>query len=86
MVKYLEDSFVIEDVKEELLEWQRLGLQETASGYGKKLTSGFKVKVNGRWYRVYVTCISNVSSLWITVQGTKYVIRESIALMGYFNN
>ncbi len=59
------------EVIESFLSWQKQGLQETASGYGSRLTTTKKVKYNNRWYRVYATCYSNVASCWIKVKGNK---------------
>lgn len=39
-------------------------LSETATGYGKKLTSDYKIKFEGKDYRVYVTIYSNIGSCW----------------------
>lgn len=60
------------EVKHDPLWWQEQGLQETATGYGSKLTSPYKVFFLGRWYRVYYTCHSNVASHWIKAQGETY--------------
>jgi hypothetical protein len=49
------------------LPWQKQGLQQTASGCGKKLTTEYKISFNGKFYRVYATCYSNAASLWFTV-------------------
>tara|TARA_R110002020_G_scaffold308903_1_gene524475 strand:+ start:456 stop:731 length:276 start_codon:yes stop_codon:yes gene_type:complete len=51
--------------------WHKRGLQQTASGYGLKLTTRYKVRHNGRLWRVYATCISNAASHWILVKGQK---------------
>lgn len=52
-------------------------LQETASGYGSKLTTRYKVKLcNGRTYRVYCRCYSNVGTLYILVGGLEKIINE----------
>ncbi len=53
------------------LGWHLQGLQQTASGYGRRLTTRYKVRHEGRLYRVYATCISNVASNWIMVNGVK---------------
>lgn len=54
--------------------WMAAGLQETASGYGMRLNSGWKINFNNKLYRVYITQISNASSAWFTVKGkTIYV-------------
>jgi hypothetical protein len=57
--------------------------QDTA-GYGRKVTSDYKVrfldgemgKPVGRKYRVYITCFSNVASHWIKVKGQVYHVDE----------
>lgn len=49
------------------LAWQSKGLQQTASGYGAKLTTSNCICVNGRVYRIY----SNVGSTWINFKGRK---------------
>jgi hypothetical protein len=65
-------------IKDELvscpLPWQQRGLQETATGYGKKLTTTWKINLNGRLYRIYCTCYSNNGSAWIKVRGEKIFI------------
>jgi hypothetical protein len=54
--------------------WQKRGLQETASGYGARLTSGYKIRFCGRDYRIYVTCYGNSGSLWFTVKGQRIYV------------
>lgn len=45
-------------------------------GYGKKITTEKMVKLsNGKMYRVYATCISNVASHWILKEGKKIHLR-----------
>lgn len=56
------------------LPWQRAGKQETTSGYGKRLNTGYKIKFNGRLYRVYCTQYSNAGSCWFTVKGRKIYV------------
>lgn len=56
--------------------WHLQGLQQTASGFGRRLTTRYKVQHNGRLYRVYATCISNVASNWIMVKGVKFHIAD----------
>lgn len=57
------------------LSWQISGLSQTQSGYGQKLTTEYKIKYNGRMYRVYSTCYSNVGSLWFRAGGTRIYVR-----------
>lgn len=52
-----------------LLPWQKRNLQETATGYGAKLTTSCKINFNGKLYRVYCTCYSNSGSAWFKVKG-----------------
>ena len=56
-------------VKESPLEWQTRGLQETASGYGRKLTTRYMVQWAGRWRRVYCCLISNAGTCYIGKPG-----------------
>lgn len=41
------------------------GLQETATGYGRRLNTGYKLSFNGRMYRVYCCIFSNSGTLYI---------------------
>lgn len=63
-----------EDLVYAPLPWQKLGLQQTASGYGEKLTSPYKIYFEGRLYRLYVMCYSNVGCTWFTARGKKYFV------------
>lgn len=56
------------------LEWQKQGLQETATGYGSRLTTSKKISFNGKLYRVYCTCWSNAGSCWFKVKGRKIYV------------
>lgn len=51
------------------------GLQYTASGYGAKIPTRYKVRFNGRLYRVYATCYGNVSTSWIVANGCQWWLR-----------
>ncbi|MHA2023720.1 MAG: hypothetical protein ACTSWQ_08680 [Candidatus Thorarchaeota archaeon] len=44
-------------------------------GYGLKIATNTKAFIEGRWRRVYATCISNCASHWVTVKGNKQHIR-----------
>ena len=57
--------------------WHKLGLSQTASGYGGKLTSRYKTQFNGRLYRVYVMCYGNAGSAYIIVKGVRLFLRNS---------
>jgi hypothetical protein len=72
-VEYLAEPY---EVIDKPLEWQKLGLQQTASGYGRKLTSRRCIRLsNGRTYRIYITQISNAGSAWIIRGKRKLFLR-----------
>lgn len=54
--------------------WHKCGLSETATGYGKRLNTGLKIRFNGRDYRVYCTCFSNSGTCWFTAKGRRIVV------------
>lgn len=56
------------------LEWQKRGLQQTASGYGVKLTSPYKINFNGKLYRIYTACYSNSGSNYFITKGRKIFV------------
>lgn len=60
------------------LPWQKAGLQQTASGYGSKLTTEYMLHVPGakRAYRVYAVCYSNVASFYIVRRGVRLFLRD----------
>ena len=74
----------IEDVKVELLWHQKLGLQYTATGYGGKIPTRYKIKLfgNPRWYRVYCAIFSNAGTLYIVrgkvPPGHRYLMENTI--------
>jgi hypothetical protein len=73
MLDYLEDPY---DVIERPLWWHKRGLSQTASGYGRKLTSSKCVKLpDGRVRRIYVTQFSNAGSAWIVLNGKTVYLR-----------
>jgi hypothetical protein len=56
------------------LDWQRAGLSQTATGYGRKLTTQSKINFCGKLYRIYATCFSNAGSYWFIVKGKKIFV------------
>ena len=56
------------------LPWQKGGLQQTSTGYGRKLTTSLKINFNDKLYRIYCTCYSNNGSTWFTVKGHKIFV------------
>lgn len=61
-------------VKVNLLPWQVAGKSYTASGYGSRTPTGYMVKVNKRWHRVYCICYSNAGTCYITEKGRRVVV------------
>jgi len=53
----------------------RLRLNYTASGYGSKLPTRYKIKYDNRWYRVYSCCHSNVSTEFVRIQGEIVIVQ-----------
>jgi len=78
-ITYLDPPYVIE---ERPLAWQVAGLTETATGYGRKLTTRYVLRIQGltntpaRWYRVYCVCYSNAGSLYILRRGAMVFLRD----------
>lgn len=54
--------------------WHLEGLSQTASGYGRKLTTSHKIHYEGKLYRIYATCFSNAASHWFTVKGKRIYV------------
>jgi hypothetical protein len=61
------------------LSWQTQGRQQTASGFGRRLTTHYKVFIYGRYYRVYATCVFNAVSHWITLKGQRVYVDAVLA-------
>lgn len=55
-------------------EWMEQGLQETATGYGNRLNTGRKISFNGKLFRLYATCYSNVTSVYFTTRGRRIFV------------
>ena len=47
------------------LQCHKLGLTQTATGYGKRIATATMVKFNGKWRRVYCCIYSNVGTCYI---------------------
>jgi hypothetical protein len=50
------------------------GLSQTASGYGRKLTTTYCMHFNGRLHRVYCCCFSNSGTCYIVSKGRKIIV------------
>ena len=53
------------DVIKKPLKWQTMGLQFTATGYGKRIPTEYVCRFNGKWRRVYCCIYSNIGTLYI---------------------
>lgn len=67
--KGAQGDYISCQVKESPLAWQERGMQETASGYGLKLTSRFLVLFKGKWRRVYICQMGNAGTAYIGKPG-----------------
>lgn len=73
-IDYLDPPYVLLDRPPA---WMRAGLQETASGYGRRLNSGYMLQRDGdRLRRVYVICYSNSGTLYVLVKGKPVYLRS----------
>lgn len=73
-IEYLPEPY---EVIDRPLWWHTAGRQQTASGYGRKLTSARCVRLpDGRVRRIYITCFSNAGSAWITLAGKTLYLRD----------
>jgi hypothetical protein len=55
-------------------EWMKRGLSETATGYGKRLNSGYKIHFEGKLRRIYITIFSNSGTAWFNCLGKRYTV------------
>ena len=70
---YVDGILNFEDLQAEqhLLDWQVAGLQKTATGYGKKIPTSWKVRYLGKLRRIYQDVYSNSGVSYIIVNGKK---------------
>ena len=62
------------ETKDAPLWWHDKGLSYTASGYGSKIPTRYKVKHAGRWKRVYMVIFSNAGTCYILHKGAKVTV------------
>ena len=62
------------EIKHKILDWQKRGLSQTASGYGSKLVTYNMLRYNGIWHRIYCMCYSNSGTLYILVKGKMVIV------------
>lgn len=71
------ESSVSFDAKIAPLWWQEQGLSYTASGYGLRIPTRYKVNVRNRWRRVYACQISNAGTCYIGRPGAwEYIVHR----------
>lgn len=70
---YVDGVLNFEDLQAEqhLLDWQVAGLQKTATGYGTKIPTSWKVHYSGKLRRIYQDVYSNSGVSYIIVNGKK---------------
>lgn len=66
------------EIKTDMLWWQEKGLSYTASGYGSKIPTRYKVKHNNKWKRVYCRIYSNIGTLYIMDKGEKLIVQIDV--------
>jgi hypothetical protein len=64
------------DMIDKPLWYHKQGLQQTATGYGSKLTTSKMLKIGKRLHRVYYICYSNSGSCYIIKNGQRLFIRD----------
>jgi hypothetical protein len=81
LVQVNEDYFntieceLIESVTDRMAQENLRPFGSGRSGYGKKIATSYKVRWGNRFYRVYSTCYSNVSTEYIIVKDVKHRVR-----------
>lgn len=63
------------EIKEKPLRHHMAGLSYTATGYGSKLPTRCMIQYDGRWYRVYSICYSNVSTEYVVIGGERVIVQ-----------
>ena len=63
-----------EQVKIDALEWQKQGLQYTATGYGAKIPTQYKASINGKFRRVYCKIYSNTGTCFVMLGKQKQIV------------
>lgn len=54
--------------------FHKAGLQQTQSGYGKKLATPYMVRFGGRLRRLYCACFSDLGTCYIIINGVNHYI------------
>ena len=71
MKTVMDDNYNDYEVIVSMLWWQKKGLMKTATGYGSKIETIYKIKYRNRLYRLYCDIYSNSGVTYIISQGKK---------------
>ena len=75
-IQYVPDDFIL-TVADRPLDWQRKGLQYTASGYGDKIPSRIVIQcADRRWRRVYISQFSNAGSAYLLINRQRLYLHD----------
>ena len=83
MVKYIEDQDIFKGldlanfIVDNPLWYHKKGLSQTATGYGKKLTTTKMLLIGKRRYRIYCSCFSNCGSCYVLIKNERYYLKYS---------
>ena len=55
-------------------DWQKMGLHQTASGYGSRLLTCYQVAIGNVWHRVYCARYSNSGTCYIKKCGFNFIV------------
>ena len=64
------------ETKSVSLPWQKADLQQTATGYGSKLLTTWKLKYNNQWHRIYMMCYSNSATSYILSKNEMIIVDD----------
>lgn len=65
------------EIVEKPLWFHKRNLMQTATGYGKKLTTSRMLKWNNRLYRIYCSIFSNIGTCYVISKGEEYIVPDS---------
>jgi hypothetical protein len=73
MVTYLDKVYPDAKVLRSAFEG-RPGSGRDVTGYGKKIPTDYKVRLEGRLYRVYCCCFSNSGTCYVTTKNHPFLV------------
>jgi hypothetical protein len=66
--------YCMQPVIEDPLWWQEAGLSFTATGYGSRIPTVYKMYYNSRWHRVFHMIYSNSGTTYIETKDHKIIV------------